>query len=156
MDNFIPPLLDTFRPPLTKKGHPQKVDSNRVMLDQLKELLGQLNSGTTTDLMGTAVNSPEVKVIVTLDRAFLRDESMSDLIDGEYTVLGKVTRVLPEESSASISLLRKTSLGTVKGPVLDQILAAFSTMQDTGITIPEVVTEVKGPAIQVIPLAIFS
>jgi len=139
-----------------KKGHPQKVDSNRATLDQLEKLSVQLNAGATPDLMGTAINDPEVKVIVTLDHAFLRDESMSDLIDGEYTVLGKVTRVLPTGSSASINLLRKTSLGIVKSPVLDQMSAAFSKMQDTGITVPEVVTEVKGPAIQVIPLAIFS
>jgi len=139
-----------------KKDHSLKDDSSNAMLKQLEKLLEQLNSGDTADLMGIAVRDPEVKIVVSLDRAFLRDSSMSDLIDGEYTVLGKVTRVLPEESEASINLLRKTSLGVVQGTVLDQMLGAFSNMQDNGITVPEVVTEVKGPALQIIPIAIFS
>jgi len=33
---------------------------------------------------------------------------------------------------------------------------SFSNMKDNGITVPEVITEVKGPALQIIPIAIFS
>lgn len=148
-----------FSQPQTAKGKKDqstKDDSSNAVLKQLEQLLEQLNSGDTADLMGAAVGNHEVKVVVTLDRAFLRDSSMSDLIDGEYTILGKVTRVLPEGSDASINLLRKTSLGVVQGTILDKMLDAFSNMQESGITVPKVVTEVKGPAVQIIPIAIFS
>ena len=139
-----------------KKDHPAKEDSSQGVLKQLEKLQEQLNSGDTADLMGIEVRDPEVKIVVTLDRAFLRDSSMSDLIDGEYTILGKVTRIITKDSEASINLLRKTSLGVVQGTVLDQMMEAFSTMQDSGIKVPEVVTEIKGPAVQIIPIAIFS
>lgn len=62
-----------------KKDHSEKDNSSNAMLKQLEELLEQLNSGDTVDLMGIAVRDPDVRVVVSLDRAFLRDNSMSDL-----------------------------------------------------------------------------
>jgi len=102
------------------------------------------------------VAEKETKVVLTLDRAFLSDPSLSDLMDGEYTVLGKVSKVIPSDTDDKINLLRKTSLGKLRGPVLEQMKAVFSGPGVEGFNIPEIVTEIEGPAIQVIPIAVFA
>jgi hypothetical protein len=138
-----------------KGGKPAR-DPSRELLNQMEGLHEQVAGGTTAELMGRIVGDEEVRVVVSLDRAFVGDESMSDLIDGEYTVLGKVTRVLQSHTNDSIDLLRKTSLGAVGGQALETMISSIGTMQESGMRIPDIVTNVTGPALQVIPLAIFA
>ncbi len=57
--------------------------ANKRVIDQVDSLLKQLNAGDTFDILGTVVQADPVNVVLTLDRAFLGDPSMSDLVDGE-------------------------------------------------------------------------
>ena len=80
---------------------------------------------------------------------------MNDVIDGTFRVFGKASRVIPEERVESISLLRKTPLGQFKAilPMIQEAMSQFGNeLGNSG----GVSTDVRGPAIQVIPIAIFS
>ena len=126
------------------------------MMGQMRELLDQLNAQGTFDLVGTVVGEGGVRVVLTIDRAFLSDPSLSDLVDGEYTVLGKVTKVIGENGGGRINLLRKTSLGRVQASLLKPLTEGLQGVQGAGFDIPELITEVAGPAVQVLRIAIFA
>lgn len=130
--------------------------ANRAFLDQFELLLKQLQDKGGIDIIGRMLNPASARAILTLDPAFLSDPSLSDLLDGEYTVFGKVTKVLRADGDEGINLLRKTSLGKVQGPLLEQMKNALSGMDEAGLAVPELATEIRGPAIQVLPIAIFS
>jgi len=137
-------------------GAQNQNDPNAAILKQLTMLLSQLQGTGSVDIIGQFLEAPESRAVLTLDPAFLSDPSMSDLLDAEYTVFGKVTKVIKEGSPASLNLLRKTSLGKVQGQLLQKLKDSFSGMEAAGFAIPDLVTDVRGPAIQVLPVAIFS
>lgn len=139
------------------KGRPAgRRTENQKMLEQMDELFGELTTGQTADLVGEPVNGDGVTVVLTLDTAFAGDASLSDLVDGEYAVLGKVTRVIPSGSDETINLLRKTSLGKLQSALLDQLKGPLSDIQHAGLALPEFRTEIEGPVLQILPIAVFA
>lgn len=126
------------------------------VLKQMTALLEQLRAQGALDLVGTTVGQSPIEFVLTMDRTFLGDPSFSELVDGEYTVLGKVTRVIARNSQDSINLLRKTSLGRMQDQLLTQLTTALEGMNEHGFSLPPIITEVRGPAIQVIPIAVFA
>lgn len=141
-----------------KGGAKSKPESNQLALNNLAKKLQHLREslkvGNTEDLVATVVSANK-KVVIPVDRHFLNDETMSDLIDGTFQVLGKVTRVV-NEANDSISLLRKVSVGTAPA-VVTGLLQAFANLnQSAGLTLPPMEVEIRGPAFQVLPIAIFS
>ena len=118
-------------------------------------LLSQLNAQQTTDLVGTIVGQESTKAVLVIDRAFLNDRSMADLVDGQYTILGKIVRTIPKESDASINLLRNTPLGKLSGSVIAQLANGLAAATEAGLNFPKFELELSGPVIQVIPIAIF-
>lgn len=52
-----------------------------------------------------------------------------------------------------VELLRGTAVGGLGEDVLDELLGAFRQIE--GIQLPEITTKVPGPAIQVVPIAIY-
>ncbi len=146
-----------------KQNTPQSTQSTtNQVLAQIEVLLQSLSGkeGGTFDLVGE-VNStedgPRLKVVLVLDPSFANDPTSADLIDGEYYVLGKVVKAVPKDSDEKISLLRKTSLGKA-GPLVAKLADSLASMdtEETGIALPKKIeTELAGPVIQVVPIAIF-
>lgn len=88
--------------------------------------------------------------------AFLSDPTLSDLLDGEYTVFGKATKVVRTQNEGDINLLRKTTFGRIKDPAIFESLGnILEEVRNSGFDMPEMETRIKGPALQVIPIAIF-
>ncbi|CAN5729043.1 hypothetical protein BH23CHL4_BH23CHL4_11780 [soil metagenome] len=142
-------------------GRDQKAKPNATQREgnnafkMLGGLVNQLTQEGSVDLLGK-VSEGELSVVLTLDASFLNDQALSEILDGHYFVLGKATRVLTKGDGSSINLLRKTSLGRMPSDALDQLFNAFKDTQTTGFSFPEIVTEIEGPAIQIIPVAIYS
>ena len=90
---------------------------------------------------------------MTTEPEYFIDPSMNDTIDGTFRVFGKTTRIIRDDTEG-ISLLRKTALGKF-GAVVGELGSAMASMQSSGFAGP-VETEIRGPAMQVIPIAIFS
>lgn len=140
----------------TATPKPSVDTGNQPVMDQIKALSQQLKNSSTFDIIGDIVDNDEAQTVLTLDRSFLTDPTYLDLLYGEYTVIGKVTKVLKEDSQDHIDLLRRTGFGVFDEAVLVPMKLMSEQMKGSGLRIPELVTEIEGPAIQVIPIAIFS
>lgn len=117
-------------------------------------MLGAMKAGTTADLITEKLKSGH-RSIITLEKQYLNDPSMSDLVDGTFRVIGKVTRVISEDTEA-ISLNRNTAVGLLPEPVLLQFQAALQSPEIEALRLPKLEWEIRGPAIQVLPISIFT
>jgi hypothetical protein len=85
---------------------------------------------------------------------YLRDQTMTEIAHKEYRLLGKAVRKIEKESEESIDLLRGTGLGGIDKDTLQELLwGAFSQMEK--MNLPEMKTEIEGPALEVVPIAVF-
>ena len=122
---------------------------------QMLSFTDSLKAGETIDLTTEKLKSGH-KAVLTLELQFLNDPMMSDLIDGQFKVLGKVIRSIYNETE-SISLIRKTAMSKMPPALLKDMFSKLSELSDTqGFSIPKLEWEVKGPVIQVIPISIFA
>lgn len=151
-------LLFEDKPPSTTNKHnpkPTKSENHKV-LDQLDSMSSQLKEEGNLDLIGTSVDDEKFQVVLTLDKAYMGALSIADIADGQFFVLGKVTRVIPEKSDESVNLLRKTSLSRINNTLLEQMLSGFKNLDEHGIKNQDIETEIKPPVIQLIPIAVFA
>ena len=152
----IASLLTPSDKNLTEKT-PQKgsrpKNQNQVIIQQLDGILKALSQPNSIELVGELVSNPEIKVVLTTKSDFFTPGGEAEIIDGEFLVLGKVIRVI--RSDESINLLRKTTFGRFKEDTLNKLVSGFEGFENAGYRIPELITEIKAPAFQVIPIAIF-
>lgn len=149
------PIMSAFEEPSASKGprsRNQNNSTNSVMIKQIKSLLNALTTGGSQDLVSKA---GEISIVITTEQQYFIDPTMNDIIDGTFRVFGKASRVIPAGGSESISLLRKAPLGQFKNllPTIQETMSQFT--KEMGYS-GDSSTEIQGPAIQVIPIAIFS
>ena len=81
---------------------------------------------------------------------------MSDLVDGQFKVLGVVVKSIRDDSD-SISLIRKTTFSKLPPAFLAPLLTGlddfFATLEMDS---PPLTLSIPGPAVQVLPVAIFA
>ena len=128
----------------------QAQDSTATIKRQIDLFLSAVTTEGSYDLIAEV---DEMRIILTTEPGYFIDPSMNDTIDGTFRVFGKAIRILPDDTEG-ISLLRKTALGKF-GDVVGELGLAMASIQSSGFTGP-VETEIRGPAMQVIPIAIFS
>ena len=79
---------------------------------------------------------------------------MSELTDGNYKILGKITKIC--EEGDSISLLRNTAFSKLKLDKMKEFQDIFQDESLSKIVDPsDIKTEIKGPTLMVIPIAIY-
>jgi hypothetical protein len=138
------------------KGQARKEKETQKQLQkQFTLLLEQLKSEGSVDLIGENHN-PEFKVVLTIAREYLGDPSLSEIVDGEFSVLGKITKIIPTDSNETVNLLRKTSLSKLQDSLLSDMFSGFGDMSEHGLKDMNIQTEINGPVIQLIPIGIFS
>jgi hypothetical protein len=136
----------------TKKG---EADENIKIRKQMEKFLQILRSGESVDIVSDTLSSGH-RAVITLEQEYLSDPTMSDLVDGQFNVLAKVIRVVPDASS-SIGLFRKSALGAMPKAMREQAFTQFSKLsKEQGFGIPELEWEISGPAIHVLPISIFA
>ncbi|MCG5529077.1 MULTISPECIES: hypothetical protein [Halorhodospira] len=136
----------------TGKGKPNE---NAQIKKQMEEFSQALKSGNTVDLTASDLPSGH-KAVITVESLYLNDPVMSDLVDGEFKVVGKVVRSIGN-SSESINLIRKTSLSRMPSHILEHVFQQFAALGTIhGFDIPERKMEIEEPAIQVLPIAIYA
>ena len=133
-----------------QKGHSKNEDEK--IKKQMQRFANQLKSGDTIDVVSDDL-ACGYKSVVTLEQEYLNDPTMSDLVDGQFNVLGKIIRVIPD-NCGSISLIRKTPLSVIPHTKLQELQVLLSKLP-VDIDIPELIWEVPGPVMHVIPIAIF-
>jgi hypothetical protein len=161
MDTFVSVmnmaiLFSQDTPQQHNKSQKSKTPDTKVMMKaQMEQFLESLKAGDTIDIV-TDKLSCGFRVVITLEREFLNDPSMSDLVDGHFNVIGKVIRIIKDDKD-SINLIRKTALNAMPEKILSDMMAPLSDLsKNQGYKIPSIELEIKGPVLQVLPIAIFS
>jgi hypothetical protein len=139
------------------KGHrptPAKAVVPPPVKGQIEALLEAVRAEGSEDLIGTSTDG--LTIVLGAELSHFVDPTLNDVIDGEFRVLGKVTRVVAGPQEPAINLLRKTTMAMFGDEIVDQFTQAFAQAAQAGAKIPPVETNIKGPALQVIPIAIFA
>jgi hypothetical protein len=95
----------------------------------------------------------EHKVVVKLFSEYIRDRIGRELPYGEFRLLGKVIRKI--NKGDSINLIEGSAFSLLGDEPTTQFLKVFEEIGRSGIKIPKVTPTVAGPAMQVIPIAIY-
>ena len=135
------------RPNQRKKPRNESDD----VLTQVNSLLSATTAAGSQDLLA---HLDTMRFVLTTEQNYFIDPTMNDIIDGTFRVFGKATRVIPEGKNESISLLRKTAIGKMGGRA-NKLGTEMARFKDSGFD-GDLETEVAGPTMQVIPIAIFS
>ncbi len=131
-----------------KRTQPQSdIDNTKKQIEMFRSAV----SAKGSDDLIAEIN--EMRIVLTTQPEFFIDRSMNDTIDGTFRVFGKATRIILEDTDG-ISLLRKTALGKFDDLEVN-LGSAMEGLRDVGFTEP-VDIEIRGPAMQVVPIAIFS
>jgi len=138
-----------------KGGKSPAPNENIFIKKQMEQFLESLKTGDTVDIVSDTLQCG-YKAIITLEREFLNDPTMSDLVDGQFNVLGKVIRVIDTEDD-SINLIRKTAVSAMPEKLMSGAFSGFEALsKEQGYKIPPIELEIKGPVIQILPIAIFA
>lgn len=143
--------------PQPKKGNRNSGDQSEYkrIRQQMVRFSDALKAGSTIDLSSISLKGGYTAV-VTVETGFLNDPLMSDLVDGQFKIIGKVIKSV-SDSSESINLLRKTALSKMPSDTMLQAMTHLSSLgSEQGFGLPELKMEVDGPAIQVLPIAIYA
>lgn len=135
-----------------KKNKPQKNKKENSLEKQIKAFINELKHTGTIDFileheLGTAVLSAQEQ--------YLENDNISELIGGNFKVLGKVISVYNKETD-SINLLRKSTLSVLNKDLLDGLLKGLNSDDMKEFNLPELKIEIQSPAIIVIPIAIYA
>ena len=125
-----------------------ETDSTIEMVNAMKSVLADNDA---TDLVATVGG---MRFVLTVEQSYFNDPTMNEVLDGDFRVFGKVTRTLSSDSE-TIQLFRRSPLGKFGGfnAALDEMNNQVSSAEFHGGVSS---TVISGPALQIIPIAIFA
>ena len=159
--NYMDIFVDIFRmanifaekPQLggkTQAKNQQQQENETVR--QIKSFANELkHSGTIDFILTDSVGT----VVLSAQEQYLENDNVSEIIGGRFKVLGKVIAISHNETE-EIDLLRKTTLSILPEDTLNQMFSEFNTEETKQFNLPPLVTKIAGPALIVIPVAIYA
>ena len=160
--SWIKALMEMFIPFATSSGQgkhsfSQKKSSqpsNKEMLKQFDAILSMVTEQDVVELVGESVDASGLKIVVSCQTEFFNRRNPTEIVDGEFYVLGKIIQ-LARKSGEAINLLRKTTLGRLDSDTLNQLTSAFASLEENGFQEINVSTLIEAPAILIFPIAIY-
>jgi hypothetical protein len=138
---------------VAKKGPPPD-NTNQKIIGQMKSFREMLGTGPTIDIVSERFASGH-SAVITLEQEYLSDPTMSNLVEGQFLVMGKVIRVVGQ--GESISLLRKTAMSILPDETLASTFSRFDALSTVqGYVMPKAEWQVAGPALHILPVAIYA
>ena len=129
----------------------QKKKENQI-LKQIKEFSAELkHSGTVDFILSGSIGT----IVLSAQEQYLANDNISEILGGKFKVLGKVIAICKDDTE-SIDLLRKTTLSILTDELLDDFFVGFKSEDMKQFKLPELITKIKGPAVIVIPIAIYA
>lgn len=164
MDNMIAAfgMYMTFVAESSQPHNPKAVakkgqlpdNTNTKIIAQMKSFREMLGTGPTIDIVSERFAS-EYSAVITLEQEYLSDPTMSNLVEGQFVVMGKVIRVVGK--AESISLLRKTAMSILPDETLANTFSHFDALSTVqGYVLPKAEWQVPGPALHILPVAIYA
>jgi hypothetical protein len=135
------------------KNKPKKVED--PLIQTMKRFLGMLTENKNIDLVANIKGVFNGEAVIPVELNYFADHSLGGIIDGQFTVLGKIVRYIKNDSDEKINLLRETPLAKIPDENLNQFLDGFNKLQQQGFKMSKLITGIEGPAIQVVPIAIY-
>jgi hypothetical protein len=141
------------------QSHGKKVnnkDPNKIMIEQIKSLLGALKSGNIIDII-CKINYTDIETVLQTNVDYFNNRSMNELIDGNFNIIGKVIKVTKKSSDNKINLLRNTNLNVINTSLMETFSSQINVkeMEQSGIILPNLRTEIEGNSMLIIPIAIY-
>lgn len=159
--NYLELFIDLFRmadifaekPQLGNKTQTnnQKQQENK-MLNQIRSFADELKHSGTIDFI---LSDQKGTAVLSAQEQYLANDNVSEIIGGRFKVLGKVISICKDETE-EIDLLRKTSLSILSEGLLTEMFAGFKNEDMKQFNLPELKTKITGPAVIVIPVAIYA
>lgn len=138
-----------------KKAVADKKKGDEALMKQIKLIRDDLIKSETKDLLLTNKMTQNIILPAHIDRFI--DTFDTDLYDGTYKVIGKVVKIIDEDSK--INLFRKTSFKVFNESMLVRFVNDFNeAIQDAsteGIELPIINSYIHGPAAIILPIGIF-
>ena len=159
--DYMDKIIDMFRmvdifsdePDLgNKKNATLQKKKESQIIKQIKEFSAELKHSGTIDFILSGSNGT---IVLSAQEQYLANDNISEIIGGKFKILGKVIAIC-KDSSESIDLLRKTTLSVLTDEILADFFAVFKNDDMKQFNLPELVTKIKGPALIVIPIAIYA
>lgn len=142
--------------PFTGKKHKQKVSQELESIKLFESLLNAFKSSNTVILLAEIENG--IKGVISAKLGNFRDQSLMDIIGGEYLIFGKAVRVIRSPNEA-IDLLDKTSFSifdeNFRKNVFNRLKEVFTQSENVGFNPVETEYRITGPAVEIIPIAIY-
>ena len=123
---------------------------------QVNAIIEALTLGDALDLVADFPEPPRIRAVLSAKIAYFNNQEAFEMVDGEFRVIGKVVRIVRPEVDQPINLLRKTKLSRLSNTSFDQVGGQLASIDKEVVDFPELVTSIRGPAFQVIPIAIFA
>ena len=161
MVNILEKAIDVFRmaeifqetPQLgnKKQAANNKAGDNKVV-KQMKLFLDELKVTGTVDFV---VKSDFSTIVLSVQEKYLENDNISELIGGNFKVLGKVIKVCKDENE-SINLLRKTTLDILNEDNLKEFTDVFKSTEFMEFNLPQLQVKIPAPSAIIIPIAIYA
>ena len=129
----------------SKQQKSQTNTQNKEIITFSESIVGKKNN----DLIANDINIDGLKVLLATQEKYFMEGWRKDIIDGEFTILGKVIKTITD-SEESISLAQQ---GLFKFLPEESLQDFASSMANTsnGINLPELKTSLSSPAMKVYP-----
>ena len=157
MDIFVDMLrmADIFaeKPQLNAKtqAKAQKQQQDETM-KKIKSFASELKHSGTVDFI---LSDSAGTVVLSAQEQYLSNDNISEILGGHFKVLGKVIAICADKTE-SIDLLRKTTLSILPHDLLTDMFLCLQNEDMKHYNLPELKTEISGPAVIVIPVAIYA
>jgi hypothetical protein len=146
-------------------GDPGQPDSGQQLAESdpnfriISAFENALTKHGSLEVIGELLDVPGATAVVSTRLENFEGGDASQIIDGEFRVLGKIVRVLPSGSEGSINLLRKTPFGALKEEKFNELAETLNAQQEgedeMPVELPDIRSKIEAPAILVLPMAIF-
>lgn len=145
-------LATVFEEKGGNKSKARKMMENQKLNSQIESLINGLRVNGKMDIICKTENK---NVVVNTDVNYFLNKSMSEITDGNYKILGKVTKICLENEEG-ISLLRNTAFSKLKIVKMEEFQELFKSEELKPFFGKEIITSViDGPAMMVVPIAIY-
>ena len=157
MDIFVDMLrmADIFaeKPQLNAKtqAKAQKQQQDETM-KKINSFASELKHSGTVDFI---LSDSAGTVVLSAQEQYLSNDNISEILGGHFKVLGKVIAICADKTE-SIDLLRKTTLSILPHDLLADMFLCLQNEDMKQYNLPELKTEISGPAVIVIPVAIYA
>ena len=157
MDIFVDVLrmADIFaeKPQLNARtqAKAQKQQQDETM-KKIKSFASELKHSGTVDFI---LSDSAGTVVLSAQEQYLSNDNISEILGGHFKVLGKVIAICADKTE-SIDLLRKTTLSILPHDLLADMFLCLQNEDMKQYNFLELKTEISGPAVIVIPVAIYA